>query len=192
MTTQLDIPWNANSTLKVVNLFGGPGVGKSTTAAELFAMMKKRGYKVELLHEVAKDFVWENWNHIFREQDYIFAHQHRLQRRLVSHDIDYVIIDSSMLLGLFYLPNDFPASFAPFLREVFDSYTNINIYLNRTNTFDYVQEGRNQTQIQAEEIDRKILQYLDDEDLITARVDAGDNAAMNCLFVVEAQSSKKV
>jgi len=192
MTTQLDIPWNANSTLKVINLFGGPGVGKSTTAAELFSMMKKRGYKVELLHEVAKDFVWENWNHIFREQDYIFAHQHRLQRRLVSHDIDYVIIDSSMLLGLFYLPNDFPASFAPFLREVFDSYTNINIYLNRTNAFDYVQEGRNQTQVQAEEIDRRILQYLEDEDLITGCVDAGDHAATNCLFVVEAQSSEKV
>jgi len=27
-----------------INIFGGPGAGKSTTAAEIFVAMKKRGY----------------------------------------------------------------------------------------------------------------------------------------------------
>ena len=43
----------------VINLFGGPGCGKSTIAAELFAILKKQGYEVELVTEYAKDKVWE-------------------------------------------------------------------------------------------------------------------------------------
>jgi signal recognition particle GTPase len=34
-------PWSENKNLTVINFFGGPGTGKSTTAAELFALMKK-------------------------------------------------------------------------------------------------------------------------------------------------------
>ena len=45
--------------MKVINLFGGPGCGKSTTAADLFARMKLRGLSVELVTEYAKDVVWD-------------------------------------------------------------------------------------------------------------------------------------
>ena len=34
---------------KYINIFGGPGVGKSTTAALLFAEMKKSGLKAKLI-----------------------------------------------------------------------------------------------------------------------------------------------
>lgn len=179
-------PFSHNKHLKVINVLGGPGVGKSTTAADLFAKMKRRGYKVELIHEVAKDFVWERWDHIFREQDYIFAHQHRLQRRLVGHDIDYVIIDSSLLLGLFYMPPDFPPSFATFIRDVFDSYDNINIRLKRSDTFQYVQTGRNQNEDQAKEIDQLVYQYLVDQQIPFHEVEAGEQSAAEVLTVVEA------
>jgi adenylate kinase family enzyme len=40
---------------KYINIFGGPGAGKSTTAAALFAEMKRRGMNVELATEVAED-----------------------------------------------------------------------------------------------------------------------------------------
>jgi adenylate kinase family enzyme len=32
--------------MKVINLFAGPGAGKSTTAAALFSKMKWKGYNV--------------------------------------------------------------------------------------------------------------------------------------------------
>ena len=57
--------FHENKKLTVINFFGGPGCGKSTTAAELFAKMKKANYKVELVHEVAKDFIWEEAQHLF-------------------------------------------------------------------------------------------------------------------------------
>lgn len=40
---------------KVINLYGGPGTGKSTTAAMLFAKMKLAGFNCEYVPEFAKD-----------------------------------------------------------------------------------------------------------------------------------------
>lgn len=182
-------PWSDNKKLKVINFFSGPGCGKSTTAAELFALMKKENFKVELIHEIAKDYVWERQDHIFREQDWIFAHQHRLQRRLVGHDIDYVILDSSLLLGIFYAPDDFPPSFKTFVRDVFDSYDNINFYLTRSDKFDYVQAGRNQTLEQAQMIDFQVFEYLCDTRVPTYAISAGDNTAREALEMIKLHHS---
>lgn len=43
---------------KYINFFGGPGSEKSTSAAQLFSRMKKQRMNVELVTEVAKDFLW--------------------------------------------------------------------------------------------------------------------------------------
>ena len=45
--------------MKVINLWGGPGCGKSTTAAGLFSIMKMRGHKVELVTEYAKELTYD-------------------------------------------------------------------------------------------------------------------------------------
>lgn len=44
----------------VVNLFAGPGAGKSTGAAYIFAMLKMHGIDCELVTEFAKDKTWEH------------------------------------------------------------------------------------------------------------------------------------
>jgi len=44
---------------RVINLLGGPGVGKSTAAAKLFAKYKDEGKSVELVREYVKDWAWE-------------------------------------------------------------------------------------------------------------------------------------
>lgn len=177
--------YNDNKKLTVVNFFGGPGSGKSTTAALLFGEMKKKHFNVELIHEAAKDFKWEDWDHIFGEQDYIFAHQHRLIRRLTRHDIDYAVVDSSILLSLFYMPDDFPQSFRQFVKDVFNSYDNINILLDRNPAIPYVQAGRNESERQAIEIDKKVRQYFNDTDTPHHIVRAGNSAVDDCMRIVE-------
>lgn len=44
---------------KVINLYGGPGTGKSSTAGMLFAHLKLRGVNCEYVQEYAKDAAWE-------------------------------------------------------------------------------------------------------------------------------------
>lgn len=182
--------FNDNKNLNVINFFGGAGCGKSTCAAELFALMKKDNYKVELIHEAAKDYVWEKWSHIFGEQDYIFAQQHRSIRRLVGHDIDYAVVDSPILLSLFYMPDDFPQSFRRFVVDTFNSYNNINIYLKRSEKLPYVQAGRNETFEQAEQIDKQILDWLSVNDMRYHVVLAGNAAALAVKAIVESYQYK--
>ena len=42
----------------IVNLYGGPGCGKSTGAAYLFSKLKMAGVDAEYVPEFAKDKVW--------------------------------------------------------------------------------------------------------------------------------------
>lgn len=59
----------------VINLIGGPGAGKSTTAAGLFFLMKCAGLKVELVTEFAKELSYdENWADL-KKQLYVLAEQ---------------------------------------------------------------------------------------------------------------------
>ena len=43
----------------VVNLFAGPGTGKSTAAAQIFQALKWQRFSCELVTEFAKEKVWE-------------------------------------------------------------------------------------------------------------------------------------
>ena len=179
------VPYNYNKKLTVINMFGGAGCGKSTTAYYLTGDMKCANLKVELIHEIAKDCVWERWSHMFGEQDWMFANQNHLLRRLVSHDIDYAVVDSSILLSLFYTPHDFPQSFKRFVVDAFNSYDNINIFIKRNPDLPYIQAGRNQTLDEAKLIDDEIYQYFVDNKINHHVVTAGPNASADCLSIVQ-------
>ena len=86
--------------MKVINLFGGPGSGKSTTAAALFSNLKRLDFKCELVTEYAKDVEYEGRSNIFEDQLYITAKQNRRLKRLQDYHIslDYAITDCSLLL----------------------------------------------------------------------------------------------
>ena len=77
----------------VVNLFGTPGVGKSTGAAYIFSELKMRGINAELVTEFAKDKVWENNDEVFKNQAYIFGKQSYKMSRC-RDKVDVIITDS--------------------------------------------------------------------------------------------------
>ena len=62
---------------KIINFFGGPGIGKSTQAAGLFYLMKRDGLSVELTEEFPKVLSWEGNVSGLKDQLYITANQHR-------------------------------------------------------------------------------------------------------------------
>ena len=46
-------------TTTIINLYGGPGAGKSTSASDLFVILKERGVNAELAREYVKRWAWE-------------------------------------------------------------------------------------------------------------------------------------
>lgn len=68
--------------LRVVNLFAGPGAGKSTLATGVFHELKLQGINCEYVSEIAKDLTWEKRHNSLNFQLYVFAKQHRDIERL--------------------------------------------------------------------------------------------------------------
>lgn len=153
--------------MKVINIWGGPGAGKSTTAAAVFYEMKKRRIEVELVTEYAKDMTWEGRHNILQDQLYIIAKQNRRITRLAGK-VDWVITDSPLPLGLIYQPPDYYANFEPFLMEVWNSYENHNVLLGRD--FEYQPNGRNQTAEEAIGVDNTIVDFLNSRKITYSRV----------------------
>ena len=147
---------NDNRKLKVVNLYGEPGTGKSTTAAALFALMKRNGINVELVTEFAKDLVWTERNKELGDQIYIFAKMyHKLWR--LRDKVDYVIIDSPLPLCAYYDRDGLPG----FKELVFNTYNTFTIYNFRlTRHFKYQEEGRYQTEVEADKVDEDLINLV--------------------------------
>ena len=145
-----------NNTL-VINLFGGPGCGKSTTMARLFADLKSQGMNVEMVSEFAKDLVYELRQETMKDELYIFAKQHHRMFR-VNGKVDIIITDRPLLLTniyvSLYLPKDeYSINLRKLVRSTFKTFNNINILLDRTGIEYKGDEARLQSLKESEEID---------------------------------------
>ena len=142
----------------VVNLFAGPGSGKSTTCAGVFAKLKLAGVNCEMALEYAKDKVWEESNKVLDDQIYVFGKQlHRIFR--LKDKVDVVITDSPILLSIIYdkTGNKY---FSDLVLNQFNNFDNRNYFIERTTV--YNPKGRLQTEDEAKEIDKVLLDLLKD------------------------------
>ena len=155
--------------MKVVNFLGGPGVGKSTVAADVFVLMKKGGYSVEFVDEYAKEKTYEREFGKLEDQLYILANQHRKLNRLWGQ-VEYIVTDSPIILSGYYnllnLSKDLNTIsykqevFLPLVLNIWNSYENYSVLLERDDSLEYQAYGRNQTHEQAKRMDDELTDYL--------------------------------
>lgn len=141
---------------QIINLFGGPGTGKSTIAALVFGELKKKGYEIELVTEYAKDKVWEESYKTLENQIYVFGKQlHRIWR--IKNKVNFIITDSPILLSIIYdkEKND---NLKRLVLDVHNNFNNINILIKRDTI--YNPNGRFQNEIEAKQIDKQIMNLL--------------------------------
>lgn len=154
----------------VVNLFAGPGAGKSTGAAYIFSMIKMSGVDAEYVNEYAKDKVWEDNKEVFKCQFLITGKQAYKILRCVGK-VDVVITDSPIAIGAQYCQDN------PYLKDAclyeFNKYNNLNIFINRVKK--YNPNGRHQTEEEAKKIDESTKQWLKDNKIDYIEVDGDIN-----------------
>jgi len=147
----------------VINLYGGPGSGKSTIMAGVFAELKFRGINCEMAPEFAKEKVWEGSLDILGNQLYIFGKQHHTVFRLLGK-VDVIITDSPIILSLYYGKNC-SDTFKKLVLEEFNKLNNINIFVDRIKA--YNPKGRLQTEDEAKQIDKELLSILSNNNIET-------------------------
>jgi len=140
----------------VVNLLAGPGAGKSTMAAALFARLKWLGVDCELAAEYAKDLVWEKRDKTFENQVYIFGKQHHRIFRLLGQ-VEVVITDSPLLLTPIY-DGEKRETLKKLVFEESNKCNNLNILVTRRK--DYNPNGRLHTESHAHRVDGTVKNFL--------------------------------
>ena len=145
---------------KVINLFGGPGTGKSTTAAGVFTLLKLHGVNCELVTEFAKDLTWEERTKTLSNQTYILGKQYHRMWRL-KDNVDVIVTDSPLLLSLVYLDEmlAYADTFKNYVLSLYHEFNNYNWFLKREKS--YNPKGRKQTEEEAITIDSDVFNMLE-------------------------------
>lgn len=151
-------------TTTIINLWGGPGSGKSTTAAGVFMHMKQAGLSCELITEYVKGWAWRGTPITDWDDIYLFAKQSRRESACYGK-VDYIVTDSPLGLGSVYERLYRPSS--TFMRDVCAAHrtrqhaaglVHVNCFVKRTKPF--VQAGRYEDEQAARRVDAIVEEYL--------------------------------
>ena len=162
--------------IRRINLFGGPGCGKSTMAANVFAYLKKQGTEIELVDEYVKSWAWEGREVNPFDQVYLFAKQMRKEYLVLSSSSNMIITDSPLCLSIAYgkkykfknwqqlqiIANKFEQEFP-----------SLNFFLVRDGC-EYKHDGRFETYEEALEVDRLIMSHMDEQGIEYSSVNFDD------------------
>lgn len=177
---------------KIVNLFGGPGIGKSSIAAGLTYKLKKKHITCDNPYEFPKILAWDENHSAIRDQLYVLANQHRGIVKSYGK-VDYIILDSPILLSLtyrnYYKSNEYPATlygntFDKMVLEIFNQYDNINILLERGEG-NHNEKERYQTLEQSKELDKAIELSMISNNIPYYVVKVGDNTLKDILKIIK-------
>ena len=176
---------------KIINLFGGPGIGKSSIAAGLTYKLKKKHITCDNPYEFPKMLAWDENHSAIRDQLYVLANQHRGIVKSYGK-VDYIILDSPILLSLvyrnYYRSNEYPAtlysdSFDNMVLDIHNQYDTLNIVLNRSEGI-HNEKERYQNLEQSKDLDWAIENTLIQNNIPYTKVDVNDDTVNNILSIL--------
>lgn len=149
-----------------INLFAGPGAGKSALAYWLVGELKSQGASVELASEYVKEWAYQSIPPT-RKFDQLYLFSKQIRKELIpirDGDIKHIISDSPILLAGVYAKR----LGEPYYNQLFEisdmidaEFPSVNIFLDRVDG-GFKQEGRYHDLEQSKKIDNEIRQLLDE------------------------------
>lgn len=167
---------------KVINLIGGPSTGKSILAAVIFVHLKLAGKSAESVPEFAKTLVWQKDLDALKNQYYLSQKQYEMLK-ILDGELQYIVTDGPLIQQLYY--NQYYEHNICDIEKTknqiiswYNEFDNINIFIERNQSFAYEQAGRYQNEDQAKNIDPILEQILIDNNIEYHKVKS-DIALMN-------------
>lgn len=155
------------------SLYGGPGTGKSRAATRAFSDIKEAGVNAEYIPEHVKlEYAWQGKKPEDIDQFSIFGEQTQAEKKLFhpKHGPDVTITDSPVYLQTYYAAEhgspELKLGFELLVKEYYRMAAargvhHVHVWVKRTGAFN--PKGRFQTKEEAEEIDVKMLKYLQEQ-----------------------------
>ena len=151
----------------LIKLWGGPGIGKTTTALRLAGELSIQvgpEKSVEYVGEYAKKLIWENRIETLSHQPTVTRGQLSLLSPIGQ--CDFIVTDSPIEMGLLYAsPEHMEETKSLILAyNAATPHRAINILLARDRN-DFQEEGRVHTLMESMEIDRKIIEMFEGNEM---------------------------
>jgi adenylate kinase family enzyme len=146
-----------------INLYGGPGVGKSTLAALLYGWLRQQKFNAELAQEWIKTWVYQGKQMESFDYVYTFAKQLHTEDGLLRAGVNIVVTDSPIYLQCMYaLHHKMKAAneLWRIAKRFEETYPSVNFFVDRGEYAVYEQAGRYETLAQAVEMDKFIVTCL--------------------------------
>lgn len=163
----------------IINLYGGPGAGKSTSAAFLYYLLKCNGDNVELVREYVKNWAWEDRKFNTYDELYFLGKQVRHESMLFGK-VSYIVTDAPVYMTSYYaklycspgMADGVERAAQAFYKQAQDDgHRHVHVYLRRHKP--YQAEGRYQNEQQALEVDDGVFKML-------AKLDAPAKDVFTC------------
>ena len=176
---------------KIINIFGGPGIGKSSIAAGVTYKIKKNHISCDQPYEFPKLLAWDNNHSAIQDQLYVLANQHRGIVKSYGK-VDYIVLDSPILLSLtyrnYYKGTEYPSSlygesFDKMVLDTFNQYDNINIVLDRADGV-HNNDERYQNLEESKELDGVIENSLIENNIPFHKIKVDDDTVDNIIELI--------
>ena len=176
---------------KIINIFGGPGIGKSSIAAGVTYKIKKNHISCDQPYEFPKLLAWDDNHSAIQDQLYVLANQHRGIVKSYGK-VDYIVLDSPILLSLtyrnYYKGTEYPSSlygesFDKMVLDTFNQYDNINIVLDRADGV-HNNDERYQNLEESKELDIVIENTLIKNNIPFYKIKVDDDTVDNIIKLV--------
>ena len=123
-----------------VNLWGGPGMGKTGVAQQVSGELKARGIRADYVPEYAKELVRAGIILAYDQLE-ILAEQHR-REKLCEDALQVVVTDSPLPLSLYHCADQDRAAVEQLIDNRMRGWKVVNYFLERDLSESYETEGR--------------------------------------------------
>lgn len=151
----------------IINMYGGPSTGKSTSAAYLYYLLKSQGENTELVREYVKDWAYEARKFSAYDEIYFLGKQVRHESMLFGK-VDWIVTDAPVYMTAYYasmycssqLAHGIAQAAQAFYKQAEeDGHQHQHVMLKRIKP--YQADGRYQDEEQALSINRGVAEMLE-------------------------------